>query len=208
MAARVFVTGIGADVGKTLVSAILAEAFQADYWKPVQAGNLGFTDSDVVRSLVSNQKSKVHPEAHRLKEGAAAWEALSAGQFGTLQLPRTSNGLIVEGLGGVLAPVSNEMDTRGLISQFNLPVLLVARNYLGSVNHTMLSIEALQSKNVSVAGIIFNGEQSSANENYIRHHAEVPLLARVGVEEMIDQLTVKRYAAIFRESLSSIWAQE
>lgn len=200
-----FVTGIGTDVGKTLVCAILCEALHADYWKPLQAGNLGFTDSDVVRSLLSNPVSRVHSELYRLNEPLSPHAAAKidgvAIDIAKFECPRTERTLIVEGAGGLLVPLSRGVTIRNVIEKLQLPVILVSRNYLGSINHTLLTIEALKSKNIPIHGIIFNGEANAESEHYILESSEVRLLGRIGIEEMIDQAAVRRNAEQLRKSL-------
>ncbi|EJF09252.1 dethiobiotin synthase [Pontibacter sp. BAB1700] len=168
---RYFVTGIGTDVGKTVAAAILTEALQADYWKPVQAGGLDFTDTDTVKSLISNEKSVFHPEAYRLKMAAsphkaAAAEGIEIDVHG-LELPETQNNLIVEGAGGLMVPLNKRYLVLDLVQQLGLEVILVSRNYLGSINHTLLTAEVLRYRKVPVAGIIFNGEENQTSEDFI-----------------------------------------
>ncbi|MBN8548024.1 MAG: dethiobiotin synthase [Deltaproteobacteria bacterium] len=200
-----FVTGIGTDVGKTVISAILVQALGADYWKPIQAGSLGFTDSNIVRSLISNAESVIHPEAYRLNapmspHAAARLDGIHI-ELDTLRLPAVTRPLIVEGAGGLMVPLDTGFLVRDLISSLGLPVILVSRNYLGSINHTLLSVEALKAKGIEIAGIIFNGERNEDSESFILEHTGVRLLGAVGIEEIIDQSTVLRYAAHFKEVL-------
>jgi dethiobiotin synthetase len=201
-----FVSGIGTDVGKTVVSAILVEALKADYWKPVQAGGLGFTDSDVVRSLISNPKSVLHSEAYRLSAPMSPHAAANIDgvqiSLDKLKLPESSRLIIVEGAGGVMVPLAKNLLVRDLITKLGLPVVVVSRNYLGSINHTLLTVEALRGKNIKIAGIIFNGERNEETESFILEHTGVPLLGKIGIEEMIDQSTVSKYAEHFRAVLS------
>ncbi|MFH0867509.1 MAG: dethiobiotin synthase, partial [Bacteroidota bacterium] len=130
-----FVTGIGTDVGKTIVSAILCEALQADYWKPVQCGSLDHTDSDVVRNLLSNNKSNIHPEIYRLKTAASPYHAATLENVyidpGKIILPKTNNDLIIEGAGGLMVPLNDNYLMIDLIKKLNAEVILVSQNYLG-----------------------------------------------------------------------------
>lgn len=157
----IFVTGIGTDVGKTIVSAILTEQLQADYWKPVQAGDLDFGDRDRVRGLVTNTKTVFHPETYRFKMAASPHRAAAFEQIiirkEDFKLPETDNQLIVEGAGGLMVPLSATLLMIDLIQQFNAEVILVVRNYLGCINHTLLSLEALSSRNIPIRKVIFNG---------------------------------------------------
>lgn len=202
----VFVTGIGTDVGKTVVAAILTEALGADYWKPVQAGNLGFTDSDVVRSLLSNQASFIHPEVYRLHEPMSPHAAAKIDgveiSLDAFVLPHSERPIVVEGAGGLMVPLNDRDVVADLIAKLALPVVVVSRNYLGSINHSLLTLDALAARGVKLAGVIFNGEENAESERIILQRSGAHLLGRVGVEEMIDQGTVKRYAHAFREILS------
>ena len=157
---KLFVTGIGTGIGKTICSAILVEHLKADYWKPIQSGDLDQTDSMLVQSLVNN-KITIHPERHRFKLAAsphksAAQENISI-QLEDFELPETENHLIVEGAGGLWVPLSDEVFMLDLIKKLKLPVVLVANDYLGCINHTLLSIETLRKNNIPLAYFIFNG---------------------------------------------------
>ena len=199
---HLFITGIGTDVGKTVVAAILTEALRADYWKPVQAGLTPTTDAATVRSLVSNPDSHFHPEAYRLAlpaspHAAAAAEgiALTPSAF---HLPRTDNHLIVEGAGGLLAPLAPDFLMVDLLAQLGLSAVVVSRNYLGSINHTLLTLEALRQRQIPVRGLVFNGEPTPATEEFIAQHTGVPVMPRLLPEPVLDAAVVRRYAVEFR----------
>ncbi|GAA3944099.1 dethiobiotin synthase [Hymenobacter algoricola] len=199
---KLFITGIGTDVGKTLVSAILTEALQADYWKPVQAGLTPTTDAATVRGLVQNQTSRFHPERYRLQLPASP-HAAAAAEGITLrpedfQLPATDNHLIVEGAGGLLVPLAPGLLMADLMQQFGLDVVVVSRNYLGSINHTLLTLEALQTRGLRVRGLVFNGEPNPATEDFICQHTGVPVMPRLRAEAEVSPAVVSRYAAEFR----------
>ncbi|MFD2247271.1 dethiobiotin synthase [Pontibacter ruber] len=198
---RYFVTGIGTDVGKTVAAAILTEALQADYWKPVQAGGLDFTDTDMVKSLVSNEHSVFHPEAYRLKMAAsphkaAAAEGIEIDVHG-LKLPETQNNLIVEGAGGLMVPLNKRYLVLDLVQQLGLEVILVSRNYLGSINHTLLTAEVLRYRKVPVAGIIFNGEENPTSEDFIIKYTGLRRLPSIRQEADFCQEAVAEYARTF-----------
>lgn len=176
------VAGIGTEIGKTVVSSILVEALEADYWKPIQSGGLEFTDSDNVKSLISNSKTHFWPEAYRLNEplsphAAAAIDGVEV-QLEKFVLPQTSNRLVVELAGGLFVPLNNHQTNLDFIPRLGLPVVLVSRNYLGSINHTLLSVEALRTRNVPIAGLIFNGESTPASEDFIINYTQLEVLAR------------------------------
>jgi dethiobiotin synthetase len=178
-----FVTGIGTEIGKTVVSSILTEYLQADYWKPVQSGDLHLTDTMKVQALVSNTKSYFHSERHRLNaplspHAAAALDGVQI-QLSDFTLPQTSNHLIVEGAGGLMVPLNDQDLMIDLIEQLGIPVMLVSRNYLGSINHTVLSIEALQRREIPIAGIVINGEPNPATEKFIANYSQIPIVFKV-----------------------------
>jgi len=162
-----FVTGIGTAVGKTIVSAVLCEQLQADYWKPVQAGDLDFTDTDQVRDLVSNSKSQFHPEAFQLQLPASPHQ--SARKEGLeihptdFVLPKTDNRLLIEGAGGIFVPLSLNFFMIDLIKQFDAEVVLVVKNYLGCINHTLLTIQAIIHHQLNFKHVVMNGDDFSAD---------------------------------------------
>lgn len=153
-----FVTGIGTDVGKTVCSAVLTKWFEADYWKPVQAGGLSHTDRQTVSQLTG---AVTHPEAVRLKLAASPHKAARKEQkcivTEDLVLPETSNNLIVEGAGGLYVPINEQLCMIDWIESLGVEVALVARNYLGCINHTLLSIQALRQRSIPLRYLIFNG---------------------------------------------------
>lgn len=156
-----FVTGIGTGVGKTIVSAVLCEQLSCDYWKPVQAGDLTNTDSMVVEQLISNTQIKIHQETFRLQLAASPHQ--SAQEEGLeifpndFQIPAYRNRLLIEGAGGLFVPLSPAYLMIDLIQQLDVAVVLVARDYLGCINHTLLSIHALMSQNIPLKHLVFNG---------------------------------------------------
>ena len=191
-----FVTAIGTDSGKTLVSSILVEALKADYWKPVQAGFP--TDTDTVKGLVSNSISNIHQEAHLLKmpaspHAAAKYEHLGI-QMSDFVLPETSNDLIIEGAGGVLVPLNDENFVIDIAKQFETPVILVANLYLGSINHTLLTIDYLKRHRIPVKGIIFNGDANEESERIIEHHAGYKVLLRLPKLGLVNKTVVQYWA--------------
>jgi dethiobiotin synthetase len=199
MLKRFFVSGIGTEVGKTLVSAILCEAWKTDYWKPVQSGGLDHTDCMEVKALVSNQNTKFHPETYLLPfpisphaSAARAGVDIDTSRF---NLPETSNNLIVEGAGGLMVPLNHRFFVIDLIAQLRLPVILVSRHYLGSINHTLLSIDLLRTRGVELAGIVFNGAQNSATEEVILQYSfGLKVLGRIPHAEKVDRAFVLEQA--------------
>ena len=205
--ATFFITGTGTDVGKTLVSAIICEALQADYWKPVQAGYEPMTDSEWVKSMISNPKTIVHPESYLLKfpaspHIAAADEALEISLEKIVSdKPKTDNHLVIEGAGGLMVPLNKEEFVCDLITALDATVIIVSRNQLGSINQSLLTAMALKQKNVKVLGWVFNDE-------YLDYETEIvgwtgyPWIASVRQLEHIDKGIVHAQSVKMREHLS------
>jgi len=193
-----FVTGIGTGIGKTLVSTIITEALGADYWKPIQAGNLNETDTDFVLNNLSNQHSQVHPERYRLNTPASPHQAADAEGVNIaledFSLPQTDRPLIVEGAGGLMVPINEKDLIIDLIAHLELPVILVSSIYLGSINHTLLSVEALRNRHIQIAGIVFNGPSNPATESIILKHTGLPVILRINEEESLNEEVILRYA--------------
>ena len=198
---KIFVTGIGTDVGKTVVSAILTEALEADYWKPVQAGDLDNSDSIKVERFISNNKSIIHPEGMKLNSpmsphAAAAIDNVEI-KLSEFKLPETNNNLVVEGAGGLMVPLNDKDLIIDLIKHLGLEVVLVSQNYLGSINHTILSIDALKSRNIPVAGIVFNGDTNEETEKYILNYSNLKCLGRIQQHQEINKEIVLSYKKQF-----------
>jgi len=178
-----FVTGIGTGIGKTIVSAVLTEKLRADYWKPVQSGDLDNSDTLKVRSLISNGQSVFHPETYRLTQPysphkSAAIDGIDI-KKGNFIAPKTDNSLIIEGAGGLMVPLNEGFLMIDLIKQLNTNVILVSQNYLGSINHTLLSAAILKQYGINIAGIIFNGKTDADSENYILQYTGIKLLGHL-----------------------------
>ena len=198
---KIFVTGIGTDVGKTLVSAILAEALQADYWKPIQTGAFHNSDSMQVKSLLSNEKTIIHPEVYTFQQpisphAAAEQEGISIA-LNNINLPETNNHLIIEGAGGLMVPLNDTEFMIDLIRKFDAQTVLVIQNYLGSINHSLLSIDALKKRNINILGIIFNGIPNPLSEKIILNYSKINCLGRIAKEQKINKAVVSKYALLF-----------
>ncbi|TZF84482.1 dethiobiotin synthase [Pedobacter sp. BS3] len=180
---RFFITGIDTGIGKTIVSAIVTEKLQADYWKPIQSGDLDNSDTLTIKQLVANPVTVFHPEAYRLTQPFSPHKSAAIDGIqidpDTIRLPQTTNSLVVEGAGGLMVPLNEKTLIIDLIKKLELEVILVAKNYLGSINHTLLSLEMLRLKHIPLAGIVFNGPNDSSSENYILNYSKAPLLGRV-----------------------------
>lgn len=203
-----FMTGIGTDVGKTVVSAIVTEALNADYWKPIQAGDLDNTDTMKVQKYIANNVSHFHPETFRLNTPASPHIAAEIDEVTidvrSLELPETQNTLIVEGAGGLMVPVNDTELIIDMIDQFQLPAILVSRHYLGSINHTLLSIDALQQRHIRIAGIIYSGNENKSTESIIAKRTGIEVIGRIEEEEIIDATVVAKYAAQFKDKLEAL----
>ena len=191
---RLFVTGIGTDVGKTVISAILTQKLQADYWKPIQAGELDNTDSMKVSQWVENSTSVIHPEVYRLTQpmsphAAAERDGVNI-EMGNIIIPKTTRNLIIEGAGGLMVPLNQHDLVIDLISHLQADAVLVSRHYLGSINHTILSIKTLRSRNISIAGIIFNGDENRDTESIIESVCAVPILGRIPKIDNLNQHSI------------------
>ena len=194
---RIFITGIGTNIGKTVVSAIITEYLKADYWKPIQSGDLMDSDTMKVKKLISNDQSVFHPEKYRLTQPlsphAAAKRDGIAIELNDFKLPETQNHLVIEGAGGLMVPLNNEVLIADLIQHLNVGVLLVSQNYLGSINHTLLTIQELKRRNIEILGIVFNGEPTPETEDFIVQYSGLPIVLRIQDEPSIDQETILKY---------------
>ena len=201
-AKRYFVAGIGTDVGKTVASAVLVEALKADYWKPVQAGDVENTDRMKVQKLVSNTESTFHPERYLLPyplspHASAAMAGVEI-DANAIQIPEHKTPLIIEGAGGLLVPINYEVLYIDWVQKMQLEVILVSRHYLGSINHTLLSAEALKSRGILVKGIIFNGNENVHTEAVILQQTGFNFLGRIDETEIVTKEFIKQQAQHFR----------
>lgn len=195
-----FITAIGTDSGKTLVSAILCEALQADYWKPIQAGIP--RDADFIASHISNEKTNIYPEAYLLNTPASPHAAAKIDglkiKLEDFKKPISPNILIIEGAGGCLVPINDNNFVIDLATVFQAEIILVANLYLGSINHTLLTVEAIKKRELKVKGIIFNGNPNPESERIILHHSGWPCLLHIDVEKEVNQNVIKKYAQLMK----------
>ncbi|MFC3563376.1 dethiobiotin synthase [Pedobacter jamesrossensis] len=193
--AKYFVAGIGTGIGKTLVSAILTEKLNADYWKPIQSGDLDKSDSLTVASLISNSKTVIHPESYRLNNPLSPH--LSARldnveiELHKIKVPDTDNNLIIEGAGGLMVPLNEKELLIDLIKELNVEVILISQNYLGSINHTLMSINLLNQYKIKIRGIIFNGVENLETQRYILQYTNVNYLGYVSMFETVTKENIK-----------------
>lgn len=204
---KLFVTGIGTDVGKTVVSAIITQALEADYWKPIQAGDLDNSDTHKIKAYVCNTKTKFFDNSYALQTPAsphysAELDGLTI-DIQKIREPKTENHLVIEGAGGIFVPLNHQETIADLI-QPDYKVIVVSRHYLGSINHTLLTIEALTSRNIDIAGIIFNGPENKPSESIILSKTGLNFLGRIDQEPYIDSNVVNEYANLWRENLMKL----
>ena len=204
----IFITGIGTGIGKTIVSAIVTEALQADYWKPIQAGFDDGTDALQVSSLISNKKTIIHPEVYKLQMSASPHiAARNEGIEISLKkivdhspYPPLGDGGVVEGAGGILVPLNDNEFVIDLIEQLGVRVILVSRNYLGSINHSLLTASICKQRNIDVIGWIFNNQYLDYEEEIVRWSG-YPKIASIPLAKKIDKAFVLQQADLVREAL-------
>lgn len=196
MSQKIIVAGIGTDTGKTVASAILCEALKADYWKPVQAGDLTNTDSHKVKKWCP--ETVIHPEAFRLSEPMSPHAAAAIDQVvideANLKVPPTDNNLIIELAGGLMVPMREDYLNIDWVSSTRLPVILVSNYYLGSINHTLLSLAALKSRQIPLLGIIFNGEKNPSTFDVIINRSNTKCLLEIEKEKELNPQIIASYA--------------
>ena len=201
---KLFITGISTDVGKTIASSIIVEALEADYWKPIQAGDLDNSDSHQIEKYISNKKTVIHENSYTLNTPASPHYAAAIDgvtiDINKIIEPQTSNSLVIEGAGGILVPLNNSDTIIDLIKP-DYKVIVVSRHYLGSINHTLLTIEALQNRKIDISGIIFSGEQNQATEEIILSKTKARYIGRINQEPYFDKNVIAEYADLFRENL-------
>lgn len=207
--APIFITGTGTDVGKTLISAIVVEALQADYWKPVQAGYAGGTDSLWIQRMISNPRSVIHPELYKLQMPASPHLAAPAENIRIqlkeiiTHLPKTKNQLVIEGAGGLMVPLNENKLIIDLIKKLKARVIIVSKNELGSINHSLLTAAVLKKEKIDVTGWIFT-------EEYQNYEAEIgawsgyPVIATVKHLPEISKETIKEEAGKMRTFLKLV----
>ncbi|WP_396170979.1 dethiobiotin synthase [Flavobacterium sp.] len=204
---KLFITGISTDVGKTIASSIIVESLQADYWKPIQAGDLDNSDSHKIKSYISNKKTFVHENSYKLNTPASPHYAAEVDGISIdlkkIKEPQTKNHLVIEGAGGLLVPL-NDTDCVIDLIQADYKVIVVSRHYLGSINHTLLTIEALKNRKLNIAGIIFSGAENKGTESIILSKTGIQCVGRIDQEPYFDQNVIKEYADLFRENLMKL----
>lgn len=176
-----FITGIGTDIGKTVISAILVEKLNAEYWKPIQAGNLNNSDSIFIKNQTNCKM--IHSEKFQLTQPMSPHAAAKIDnveiKLSDFKIPKTKNPLIIEGAGGLMVPINENELILDLIKYLDIEVIIISKNYLGSINHSLLTIEVLQKNNIKIKGLIFNGDSNPATEHIIQKLSGIPILGKV-----------------------------
>jgi dethiobiotin synthetase len=191
------IAGIHTGIGKTLCSAILCEALGMDYWKPIQAGDLDNSDSIFIKTHVFNPLCTIHREAYRLQ--VAASPHFAADTEGVIIdrkkiiLPKSNNKILVETAGGIMSPLAKNYLNIDLIKQLKLPVIIVSENYLGSINHTLMTVKLLQNAKIPILGIVFNGDTIESTVDFILAHTKLPLLFSIPRFKVLNHETIKSY---------------
>ncbi len=203
---KIFITGISTEVGKTIASAIVTEALKADYWKPIQAGELENCDTQKVRNLISNSKTVFHKNSYALQTPMSPHAAaVIDGKTITLDKilpPKTNNTLVIEGAGGIMVPLNDTQTILDIIDE-SYSVLVVSRHYLGSINHSLLTIKELQNKGLKVS-LLFSGKAHKTTESIIEKMTGIKAIGRIDEEPYFDKNVIKSYASQFKKQLKDM----
>ena len=192
------IAGIGTEIGKTLISSIFRQGMQADYWKPVQSGNPEEADALFIGQMTRVPEGKIWDSSYMLTQPLSPHTAAEIDgiriSLDHIQLPLTERSLIVELAGGLMVPLNESETNLDLIAHIALPVILVSKNYLGSINHTLLSYEILKAKQIPIAGIVFNGPANASGERFILQHTGLKVLLHVPELAQINPEIIQEYA--------------
>ena len=204
------ILGIHTGIGKTIASAVIAEAINADYWKPVQAG-IEERDITTVQNLLSDGANRVHKEAVVLTQpmsphAAAAIDGVAI-DYTKFVWPKTDKTLLIETAGGILSPMGENSTMADFVQYYQLPAILISQNYLGSINHTLLSIEVMKSRGIPLLGIVMNGNENESSEAFITAYGKTPIIARIPHFDIIDSAAVKQYAYQVKGALTSLFVR-
>jgi len=198
---RILIAGIDTDVGKTVASAIVTTLLSGEYWKPIQSGD-STSDSKTMRSLVP--KTIIHPSAYSFKAPLSPHHAAQLEQRSvepaSIKAPTTESPLIIEMAGGILTPLTDTHFSIDIFKAWSTACILVSKHYLGSINHTLLTLEALKQRGINLLGIIFNGNPNHATERVILNTTTAPLLGRIFPEKTITSKVIQRYAHTWQQS--------
>lgn len=194
----IIIAGIHTGIGKTVCSAVICQALGYDYWKPVQAGELDNSDSIFIKRNVTNPDTVIHRERYQLTIPASPHYAAEMDGVeikpADFILPQTDNDIVVETAGGIMSPLSNNFLNIDLMGQLQLPVIIVSNNYLGSINHTLLTVAAMQQRNIPVKGLVFSGSEFASTREFILQYTQLPLLFSIPAFEEITPQGIADFA--------------
>jgi dethiobiotin synthetase len=200
MSLPLVIAGIGTDVGKTVVSALICRQEQIDYWKPIASGSEdGPVDHEILRGLLSDCAVNVHEPRYTFKKSlsphvAAAFEGRDVDLEALVEIPKGDRGILIELAGGVLVPLNDSYTNLDLVAKWRCGVIVVSRHYLGSINHTLLTLEALRSRGAHVLGVVFNGDELPDTERIISKLGMVNILGRVPRLPAVTAATIQELA--------------
>jgi dethiobiotin synthetase len=198
------IAGIHTGIGKTIAAAVITEALQAHYWKPVQAGTEE-RDMKTVAGLITDGETRVCPEAVLLQMPASPHKAAAAEgieiDHAKFKWPDVAGTLVLETAGGLHSPISATATMADFLAHYQLPVLLITQHYLGSINHTLLTIETLRNRGIHIAGLIVNGNADKSSESFIEQYAAIPILAHIPHFPTLSRDAVQVCAANIRPAL-------
>lgn len=205
---KIIVAGNGTGVGKTVVSAILAQSLQADYWKPIETGSLQDSDTQTVKTLLAHSTCQVHAPCYRFQTPVSPHYAAQLENQridpDSIKIPTYSKCLVIETVGGVFVPLNDQTLAIDLFNKWDAQWILVSSHYLGSINHTLLTIEALKRRNISIAGIIFNGTAQKGVKEAILHFSNLKELGHLDQEASIYPTIIQKYGALWSSILCQL----
>lgn len=192
---RLFITGTDTDIGKTVVCAILMAGLQCEYWKPVQSGLDEITDTQWIKEKTELPDNHFHPETYRLSlplspHASAAHDNITI-DLDMFEVPKTSNTLIIEGAGGIMVPLNDRHFMVDLMKKIDAPVLLVTRSTLGTINHTLLSLDYLKKQGLKIFGVVMNGERNDGNREAIKRYGNIKIFMQIEPIADINKYSLK-----------------
>lgn len=202
---KIIISGIGTDVGKTVVSAIFTTLLNGDYWKPIECGDEKKSDSRQMVDLIDTARHHIHPSAYSLKahfspHHAARLEGVTIDMESIIP-PETTRPLVIESVGGIFVPLTMNLLSFDLFRSWDCRWVIVSKHYLGSINHTLLTIDSLKQRQIAISGLIFNGEPNPDSESVIQEISQLPILGRLLPEQNINSQIIQRYAKLWKHSL-------
>jgi dethiobiotin synthetase len=205
---KIIVAGIDTDVGKTVVAAILTTLLEGDYWKPIQCGDEKNSDTATMQNLIDTTKHHVYHAAYSLHAPLSPHHAARLEDI-TIDLdsiipPQTTRPLIIESVGGIFVPLTTHVLSIDLFRAWEAQWVIVSKHYLGSINHTLLTIDALKQRHIPIAGIIFNGEPNRDSEAAILEISQLPFLGRLLPEKHLNLQIIQRYAKEWQTHSSNL----